>query len=88
MTNRPTRRERVLVQRADDQTVLLDVDSGSYFALNDVGACIWGLLDGTHDVEAIVTAVCREYDAPADDVRVDVLALLEELRSERLLAGA
>lgn len=88
MIDRPCRRARVLIQRAEDQTVLLDVDSGTYFALNDVGARIWELCDGERDVDEIVVAICAEYDAPPETIRADIVGLLHDLRAEQLLAGS
>lgn len=82
---RPRRRERVLVQRAADQCILLDVDSGNYYALDEVSGRIWELCDGDHSVAAMVEAIRGEYEAPAEDVEADVLAFLDEMAGERLV---
>jgi hypothetical protein len=84
---RPRRRDRVLVQRAADQCILLDVDSGNYYALDEVSDRIWGLCDGDHSVAAMVEAICRDFEAPAEDVEADVLAFLGEMASERLVSA-
>ncbi|MES1243139.1 MAG: PqqD family protein [Acidobacteriota bacterium] len=87
---RPRRRERVLVQRAADQQILLDVDSGNYYALDEVSGRIWELCDGDHSVAAMVEAIRREYEAPAGDpadIEADVLAFLGELADERLVTA-
>jgi coenzyme PQQ biosynthesis protein PqqD len=81
-------RARVLAQRAGDTLVLLDLDAGSYFSLDEVGARVWELCDGQREVAAIVDTLQREYEAPAETVAVDVLALLRELTHERLLVAA
>ena len=83
--SRPRRRDRVLVQRAADQWILLDVESGAYYALDEVSGRVWDLCDGSHSVSAMVEAVCREYDAPAEAVEEDVLAFLGEMADERLV---
>ena len=82
----PCRRERVLVERVDDETVLLDLDSGSYFALNDVGARIWELCDGDRSVDDIVSTITAEYDVDTETARRDVVELLSMLAEEQLLA--
>ena len=84
---RPRRRDRVLVQRAADQCILLDVDSGNYYALDEVSDRIWELCDGDHSVSAMVEAICRDFEAPAEDVEADVLAFLGEMASERLVSA-
>jgi hypothetical protein len=82
---RPARSPRVLAQQADGATVLLSLDEGTYFRLNEVGALIWDLCDGDHTVGEIVDAISAEYDASLDQVGADVISLVEELSSERLL---
>lgn len=83
--NRLRRRERVLVQRAAGTLVLLDLDGGQYYALDEVSARVWELCDGQHGVGAIVEAVGAEYDAPVATIYEDVLAFLEEMLDENLL---
>lgn len=75
----------MLVQRADDQWILLDVESGQYYALDEVSGRVWDLCDGSHSVSAMVAALCQEYDAPAEDVQEDVLAFLGEMAEEKLV---
>lgn len=81
----PHRRDDVLVQRAQGQTVLLRPHDGGYYALKAVGARIWELCDGTRSLHDIVTVVCAEFAAPVEQVRGDVVEFVEELRGEQLL---
>jgi len=83
--SRPRRRERVLTQTAAGTLVLLDLDGGQYYSLDEVSARVWELCDGEHGVEGIVKAIGAEYDAPAETIYEDVLAFLEEMLDEKLL---
>jgi len=83
--SRPRRRDRVLVQRAADQWILLDVENGQYYALDEVSGRIWELCDGSHSVAAMVEEICQDYDAPSEDVEQDVLAFLGEMAEEKLV---
>lgn len=78
-------RERVLTQRAAGSLVLLDLDGGEYFALDEVSARVWDLCDGTRDVAAVITSISSEYDAPQEMITEDVQAFLEEMIDEELL---
>jgi pyrroloquinoline quinone biosynthesis protein D len=80
-------RDRVLAQRAADALVLLDLDGGEYFALDEVSSRVWDLCDGTRDVAAVVAAVSAEYDAAEETIAEDVLAFLEEMIDEKLLVA-
>jgi hypothetical protein len=85
--SQPRPRERVLVERIEDETVLLDLDSGLYFALNEVGARVWELCDGERNVDDIVEIITGEFDAPEATVRADIVELLAHLAREGLLAS-
>jgi len=83
--SRLRRRDRVLVQRAAGTLVLLDLDGGQYYALDEVSARIWELCDGEHGVGEIVETIGSEFDAPLATVYDDVVAFLEEVRGEKLV---
>ena len=85
LASRPLRRERVLVQGVDDETMLLDLDGGTYFALNEVGARGVGTLRRERSVADIATILIDEYDAPDEVIERDVLDLLTELEAEQLV---
>lgn len=85
---RPHARERVVAQRAKDEVVLLDLDAGTYFSLDEVGSRVWELCDGARTVTEILAMIVAEYDAPADVIESDVNRLLEELEAEALLVVA
>ncbi|MBW8875433.1 MAG: PqqD family protein [Acidobacteria bacterium] len=78
-------RDRVLIQRAVGTLVLLDLEGGQYFALDEVSARVWELCDGEHGIGAIVEAIGSEYDAPVETIREDVMAFLQEMLDEKLL---
>ena len=79
------RSERILAQQTADTVVLLDPDSGQYFTLDEVGARVWELSDGTRNVGQMVEILRGEYDAPASTIHADVLELVTELADERLV---
>jgi coenzyme PQQ biosynthesis protein PqqD len=83
--SRPRRRDRVLTQRAADQWILLDVENGQYYALDEVSGRVWDLCDGTRDVSTVIAEICRDYDAPAETVEEDVLSFLNEMVGEKLV---
>jgi pyrroloquinoline quinone biosynthesis protein D len=84
---RPRRLEGVLAQEAQGQTVLLRLEDGGYYALDEVGAAVWELCDGSRSVAQMVAALGQQFDAPEATIRADVLEFVEELQDERLLAA-
>jgi Coenzyme PQQ synthesis protein D (PqqD) len=79
------RREGVAAQVADGEAVLLDIESGEYFALNPVGSRIWELCDGTRSTAEIVSVICGEFDVAEDVATADAQEILDELANENLV---
>jgi Coenzyme PQQ synthesis protein D (PqqD) len=75
----------VVFRNLDGEVVLLDLASGTYFGLNEVGTRIWEMIEAGHDEPAIVSALAAEYAADAATIAADVKRLLGELRSRRLV---
>jgi coenzyme PQQ biosynthesis protein PqqD len=88
LAGRLRRQDGVLVQEAQGQTVLLRLEDGGHYALDEVGALIWELCDGQRSLRDVVAALCTEFDAPEATVAADVLEFVGELRHERLLVDA
>jgi len=63
-------------------------DLDSVYVFNAIGARIWPLLDGSHDVESIVGILCDEYDAEPNVVRADLAELLGSLEAAGLIDAA
>jgi len=74
-----------------NELVLLDLRSGRYFMLNDVGSRVWTLLTPSTTLRSIVEAIRREYavNAPADESAVerDVRQLLTSFLAAGLIAA-
>ena len=85
--NYPRRKEKVLARETSDALIVLNLNTGQYYALDEVGWKVLELCDGTRSVSDVISAICDEYDAPADTIKTDVLKVLEEMIDEDLLEG-
>lgn len=77
--------DTVSMRAVHDEVVLLDMASEQYFGLNAVGACVIHALSRGADVDGAVAAVVDAFEAPEDQIRADVQALIEELVATGLL---
>jgi hypothetical protein len=77
----------VVFRDLDGEAVILDLGSGTYFGLNEVGTRIWQLVADGREPSAIVEIVASEYDADVEAIAADVARLLDELRVRRLIVG-
>ena len=85
LTTRPQRRERIIKQEAEGTAVLLSIDSGSYYSLEELGVRVWELCDGQRSVQEIAAILGEEYDVAADTIQRDLLELLTDLMNENLV---
>lgn len=72
----------------DGEAVLLDLESGTYFGLNGVGARVWQLLEAGSTFDATIDAIEREFDAPRATVERDVGELVAQLAARGLVKRA
>lgn len=75
-----------MMQQVEGDCVLLDIDSGEYYSLNEVGGRVWELCDGTRSVGAIAETLCTEYDVPQETTLADAHELLASLADAGLVA--
>jgi hypothetical protein len=80
------RRDRVMMQQVEGDSVLLDIDNGEYFSLNEVGSRVWELCDGTRSLASIAEMICAEYDVPPSTALSDASELLKSLAGAGLVA--
>ena len=69
----------------DDEEVILDLASGTYYGLNPVGRCVWSFIQSPHTVRAVCDHIQSEFDVDRERVEHDVTALLDEMRGEELV---
>lgn len=71
--------DHVMSRQVGDETVILDLDRGTYFGLDPVGARVWELLRDSTNVKQIVATLLAEYDVPQEQLHQDVHALVDDL---------
>jgi hypothetical protein len=65
--------------------VLLHLESGQYHGLNQIGAAIWDLLDGTRTSADVQSALRARVEDPPDHLEGDIAQFLEGLHERGLI---
>ena len=76
----------VLSQEVTGETVLLDLNSESYFGLDEVGTRIWQLLREGKDLEQVSETMLAEYEVDIDQLQADLDELIEKLSEAGLIS--
>jgi hypothetical protein len=72
----------------DDEVVVLDLRTSSYFSVNGTGKVLWDLLVEGASEEQLVTALVDRFEISEDIARVDAGAFLSLCSDRRLLMVA
>jgi hypothetical protein len=75
----------VMSTEVEGEAVLLNLEIGQYYSLDEVGTRMWALLAQHGQIEPVVQAMLDEYDAGEGELRQDLVDLVEELAAHGLL---
>jgi len=68
--------------------MLVNLQTGAAFKLNQVGAAVWKRLDGSSDTAAIVKDLEKRYRVGRDTLVRDVEVLLRDLEQQGLISSS
>ena len=80
--NSPT----VVHETFDDEVVLINFDTGSYYSLDGVGTHIWGLIRSAASLGDIVESTAQQYEGSRALIEDAVSRFIVELQEEELIA--
>lgn len=63
-------------------------DLEQIYLLNETGAEVWELLDGSRTAAEIGEELARRFDSPSPDTSADVVAFVEDLLGRRCVLEA
>lgn len=67
------------------EAVILNLKSGVYYGLNEVGNRAWNLIQQPKTVKGIKNTLLEEYDVEPESCERDLLVLLQELEAVGLI---
>ena len=76
---------KVIHEVFDDEVVVVNLSSGSYYSLEKVGADIWGLVERGADESEIIEGIVQRYEGSREEIENAVNQLLTEFRQESLV---
>lgn len=80
-----TRETSFVTSTLDDEVVMMDATSGTYYGLNDTASSIWNLLAESRSVATVIDQLAETYDVERSRCEHDVLVALEDMRQKGLI---
>lgn len=75
----------VMFRDLDGEAVLLELQTGRYYGLNETGTRMWLLLLEHGRLEPAFQALLEEYEVPAERLRGELMGFVDSLSAQRLL---
>jgi hypothetical protein len=70
---------------SETETVMLDMERGTYFGLQDVGKAIWEALEEPTTIDAICADLMERFEVDEDTCRREVRSFLSQLKEHDLI---
>jgi len=78
--------EDVVSRDLEGEAIMLNLDSGVYFGLNEVGTRMWALIQEHGSLRKVFEVMQREYDVTPQTLESDLLRIVGELRAKGLVS--
>ena len=69
----------------DGETILLQMNSGLYYGLNEIGAVIWEMIQTPQQFKDIQNKLLETYEVTPEVCELEVTKLISELYEARLV---
>jgi len=77
-----SRSPAVLTAEVDGEVVMMSIEQGRYFGLDDIGSDIWKRLDTPCSFAELIDRLAVDYDADHATIAADVRALLGRMAEQ------
>ncbi len=77
--------KNVVSKNVAQDIVVLNLDDGTYFKLNETGAFVWQILLQGAPVSQVIEEMAKTYEVSSITAERDIMALITNLERERLL---
>ncbi len=75
------RRNNIPWKNVEHETILLNLETGDYFGINDVGLFIWKKLDGMKNLEQVASSIASAYSISRSSAFSDLLRYIKKFLS-------
>lgn len=82
LINRP----RVIQETFDDEVIIINLESGTYYSLDSVGADLWPLIDRGLALGEMIDTLARRYEGERLEIEHAIAGFLDELEREHIIA--
>lgn len=79
------RNPKLIANQMDGEIVMMSIDNGEYYGLDEVGSRIWELMDKPVSIEELIDSLVMEFEVSREECFQDTLEFLGDLFAKDLL---
>lgn len=76
---------RIIHENIDNETLIIDAETGIYYVLRGSGAEIWELISQGVDLAALNEQLAQRYTMPAEQLQPALQSFLDDLQNAQLI---
>lgn len=69
----------------DGEVIMINLDTGSYYSLDNAGALVWSLITRQATVQDVIAETARQYAGETREIQDALTRLIDDLRLEGLI---
>lgn len=77
--------DNAIRQNVGDESVILNLDNGQYYGLDEIGSRMLDLIDEHGQFETVVNVLLGEYDVEVEKITADLQELLGDLKEQGIV---
>ena len=77
--------EEIVASDIDGETVMMSIENGKYYGLDDIGSRIWELIEKPVKVSDLIDTLLERFDVDRGTCEKDVLKFLNELDEDKIV---
>src|SRR6266853_1901702 len=77
-----SRSPSVLTAEVDGEVVMMSIEQGRYFGLDDIGSDVWHRIEPPCSFAALIDRLAADYDADRATIAADVQVLLARMAEQ------
>jgi hypothetical protein len=77
--------EEIVDSDIDGETVMMSIENGEYYGLDDIGSLIWKLIEKPINVSDLIDTLLERFDVDRKTCERDVLVFLNGFNEDRIL---
>ncbi len=86
LNNTIQRDPELMSSKLDNEVVLLSINNGKYYKIDEVGAGIWEKIENPTKVDEICKMMAKEYEVDVEECQQDTFNFLQQLLKDNLIS--